>query len=195
MMRLALTVVFALTVLAAAPASAQPPQDMATLQASQREAMARLSALDGLWRGPAWSLQTTGRRALVQTERVGPFLGGSVRIIEGRAYEADGSIGFNALGVISYDPATSRYTLRSWAMGRTGEFPLRIADDGAIIWEMPAGPNSVIRHTARIGDGRWHEVSELIRAGTPPLQVGELDLRRIGDSEWPAGSPVPMSSD
>jgi hypothetical protein len=161
--------------------------------ATQRQAMARLSALDGIWRGPAWALGRSGRRNLVQTERVGAFLGGSVRVVEGRAYEADGSVGFNALGVISFDPATNRYSLRSWAQGRTGEFPLRIAEDGAIVWEMPVGPNMIIRHTAHIGDGRWHEISELIREGVPPMQVGELDLRRIGDSDWPAGSAVPMA--
>lgn len=179
----------------ATPAFGQPTHDPGALQAAQRDAMERLSNLDGVWRGPAWALQPSGRRDYVQTERVGPFLGGTVRVVEGRAYEADGAVGFNALGIISFDPAESRYSLRSWAQGRSGSFPLRITDDGAIVWEMPAGPAAIIRHTARIGDGRWHEVSELIREGAPPRRVGELDLRRISDTDWPAGGTVPMASD
>ena len=38
---------------------------------------------------------------------------------------ADGTVGFNALGVISFDPATAAYSLTSWALGRAGVFPLR----------------------------------------------------------------------
>ena len=54
--------------------------------------MARLAYLDGVWRGPAWSLTPQGRREMIQTERIGPFLGGSVRVMEGRGYTADGSV-------------------------------------------------------------------------------------------------------
>ncbi len=38
--------------------------------------------------------------AITQTQRVGPFLDGSLKVIEGSGYEADGQVGFNALGVI-----------------------------------------------------------------------------------------------
>ena len=81
-------------------ASAQAP-DPATLIAAQREAMKAFAAMDGVWRGPAWSLQSNGeKRNLTQTERIGPFLDGSVKVIEGRGYKEDGTVGFNALGVV-----------------------------------------------------------------------------------------------
>jgi len=181
---------FCLAVLAV-PVCAQAQPGAAARTEAQRQAMARLSFMDGVWRGPAWAELPGGRRELTQTERVGPFLGGAVRVVEGRGHEADGRIGFNALGVISFEPATGAYSVRTFAQGREGVYPLTLIE-GGVAWEIPAGPGIVIRHSARIGNGRWHEISELIAEGRPPLRVAELDLARIGDSDWPAGGAVPM---
>ena len=69
----------------------QGQQDPATLIAAQREAMAPLAFMDGVWRGPAWTILPSGQKHTVtQTERIGPFLDGSVKVIEGRGYEPDG---------------------------------------------------------------------------------------------------------
>jgi hypothetical protein len=176
---------------AALPAAAQNPNDPATRIAAQRAAMARLTFLDGVWRGPAWSLTPQGRREMIQAERIGPFLDGAVRVMEGRGYAADGSVAFNALGIVAFDPAANSYSLTSWALGRSGTFPLRLTDDG-YVWETPAGPGAVIRYTATIRDGRWHEVGKRIACDAPPVRVVELDLRRVGDTAWPAADPVPM---
>ena len=65
------------------PGGAQQP-DTAALLASEVEAMRAFAMLDGVWRGPAMTLLPDGRwRTIVQTERIGPFLGGSIRVIEG----------------------------------------------------------------------------------------------------------------
>jgi hypothetical protein len=189
-MRLLRFTAFCLAALALPVAASAQPDTAARLE-TQRQAMARLSFMDGVWRGPAWAQLPGGRRELTQTERVGPFLGGSVRVVEGRGYEADGRIGFNALGVISFDPATAAFSIRTFAQGQAGVYALTLID-GGVVWEIPAGPGMVIRHTAMIGNGRWHEISELIAEGRPPLRVAELDLRRVGDTGWPAGGAVPM---
>jgi hypothetical protein len=176
---------------AATPAAAQGPYDPATRIAAQRIAMARLAYLDGVWRGPAWTLTPQGRREMVQAERIGPFLDGSVRVMEGRGYVADGAVAFNAFGVVSFDPVTSRYSLTSWAMGFSGTFPLRLTDDG-YVWEAPAGPGAIMRYTAVVQGDSWHEIGERIVAGAPPVRIVELNLRRVGDTSWPAAGPVPM---
>jgi hypothetical protein len=177
--------------LASAPLAAQTPPDPAARMTAQRAAMTRLAAMDGVWRGLAWTLTPAGRHEVTQTERIGPFLGGSVRMIEGRAYLPDGSVGFNALGVISFEPGTGAYTLSSWALSRSGDFPLRLTDSG-YVWEIPAGPGAIIRYTATIESGHWREIGERIAGNAPPLQIFEMNLTRVGDGDWPAGSPVPM---
>src|SRR5437762_10690642 len=103
-------------------ASGQGRPDPSTLIAAQREAMAPLSFMDGVWRGPAWTILPSGEKHnITQTERIGPFLDGSIKVIEGRGYNADGTVGFNAFGIISYDPATHAYNLHSHAMGQRSE--------------------------------------------------------------------------
>jgi hypothetical protein len=85
---------------------------------------------------------------ITQTERVGPFLDGSIKVIEGRGYEGDGSVGFNALAIISYDLETRAYNMRSYAQGYVGDFALTPTADG-FEWEIPAGPMAM-RYTAVI---------------------------------------------
>ena len=173
----------------AAPAAAQP--DAAPIAAAQKEAMAPLAKMNGVWRGTAWTQTRDGRHAVVHTERVGPMLGGSIKVVEGRAYQADGSIAFNAFGIISFDPASRAYTLHSYAMGRKGDFPLTVLPDG-YAWEVPAGPNAKIRYTATIADGKWREVGDRIVGDGAPVRMFEMNLTRIGDSNWPDANPVPM---
>src|SRR3990167_10989862 len=126
----------ALSMTCAVPALAQAqPGDPAALVAAQKAAMAPLSIMDGVWRGSAWTMDRTGKKhEITQTERIGPFLDGSVRIIEGRGYNADGSVGFNAFGVMSYDPAGKTWTLSSWAQGRARSEERRVGEECRSRW-------------------------------------------------------------
>jgi hypothetical protein len=167
----------------------QGRQDPATLVAAQREAMTALSVMDGVWRGPAWTILPSGEKhSVTQTERIGPFLDGSVKVIEGRGYDADGKVAFNAFGTVSYNPATRAYTLHSYAQGNSGDFALKPTADG-YVWEIPAGPMT-IRYTAVIRDGAWREVGDRITPGKEPVRFFEMNLKRVGDTTWPAGGAI-----
>jgi len=182
------TALLALALPAAVLAQGRP--DPAAAMAEQREAMKKLAMLDGEWRGAAWSIDPAGgKHTLVQTERVGTMLDGTVRVIEGRGYEADGSVGFNAFAVISYRPETKDFSMRSYTAGRSGDFALTPTEDG-FTWEIPAGPMT-IRYTATVRDGRWREVGDRIVPGRDPVRFLEMNLERIGESAWPAGGAVP----
>jgi hypothetical protein len=171
---------------------AQAPPSPATLIAAQRDAMKVLAVMDGVWRGDAWTILRSGERhSITQTERIGPFLDGSIKVIEGRGYDADGKVSFNAFGIISYDPAAKAYVLHSYAQGRSGDFPLTPTSDG-YVWEIPAGPMK-IRYTAVIKPDSWREIGEQIAPGKDPVQFFEMNLKRIGDSTWPGAGAVPMT--
>lgn len=174
---------------AAASASGQGQTDPAVI-AAQREALAKLAVMDGVWRGPAWTILASGQKhTITQTERIGPFLDGTVKVIEGRGYEADGKVTFNAFGTISYNTSTKSYTLHSYAQGFVGDFALKPTTDG-YVWEIPAGPTT-IRYTAVIKDGSWLEVGDRIVQGKEPVRFFEMNLKRVGDTSWPAGGAVP----
>lgn len=164
--------------------------DPAKLIPAQQAALAKLSSMDGLWRGTAWTLLPSGEKhTLTQTERVGPLLDGSIKVVEGRGYDADGKVAFNAFATISFNPATAAYTLHSHAMGSVGGFTLTPTATG-FVWEIPAGPMT-LRYTATIKDGAWIEVGDRIVPGKYPIRFFEMNLQRIGDTTWPASGSVP----
>lgn len=170
---------------------AQGRPDSAALIAAQREAMKPFATMDGVWRGPAWTITPTGEKHnITQTERIGPFLDGSIKVAEGRGYNEDGTVGFNAFGIISYDPATKVYNMHSHAMGHVGDFVIKPTADG-YTWEIPAGP-ATIRYTAVIKDDTLHEVGDRIMPGKEPVRFFEMNLKRVGDTDWPAGGVIPM---
>ncbi|HKP39278.1 MAG TPA: hypothetical protein VJT71_20645 [Pyrinomonadaceae bacterium] len=180
-----LLMTFAFTV----TALGQRPPDPETLLKPQREAMAPLSIMDGVWRGQAWIISPTGEKhELTQTERVGSFLGGSVKVVEGKGYEADGRVAFNAFATIFFDPAKKTYTMHSYAQGNVGDFAFTPKPDG-FVWEIPAGPMT-LRYTAVIKDGSWHEVGDRIATGKEPVRFFEMKLKRIGNTDWPNGGAV-----
>ncbi|HEX8456716.1 MAG TPA: hypothetical protein VF656_05275 [Pyrinomonadaceae bacterium] len=163
--------------------------DPAALVAGQREAMQRLAMMDGVWRGAAWTILASGERHnITQTERIGPFLDGSVKVIEGRGYDADGKVTFNAFGTISYNTQTRVFTLHSYAQGQVGDFPLTPTSDG-YVWEIPAGAMT-IRYTAVIKDGTWREVGDRIVQGKEPVRFFEMNLKRVGNTDWPAAGAI-----
>src|SRR5262249_17985443 len=143
-----------------------------------------------VWRGPAWTIVGPNQRHdVTQTERIGPFLDGSVKVIEGRGYDAAGKVSFNAFGTISYDPDAKKYTLHSYAMGRAGDFTLTPSDSG-YVWEIPAGPMT-IRYTAVVRNGKWREIGERVLPDKPPVQFFEMNLSRVRDTDWPAAGAIP----
>ena len=184
--------IFAAALLAMLPLStrAQTPVDPRALIAEQRMALEKFARMDGVWRGPAWTILPSGEKhSITQTERVGLFLDGSIRVIEGRGYEPDGRVAFNAFGVISYSPETKAYRLRSHAQGRYGDFAIVPTDDG-YVWEIAFGAMT-IRYTASIKDGTFKEVGDRIVPGKEPVRMFEMTLTRVGDTDWPVGTPVP----
>lgn len=163
--------------------------DPKALIAAQQEAMARLSFMDGVWRGSAWTMLPSGEKhTITQTERIGPFLDGSVKVIEGRGYDPDGTLTFNAFGTISYNTTTHAYTMHSYAQGNVGDFVLTPATDG-YTWEIPAG-QMTIRYTAVIKGEGWEELGDRIMPDKKQVRFFEMNLQRVGDTGWPAAGAV-----
>jgi len=156
--------------------------------AAQQEAMKKLDWMHGRWRGTAVSQSPQGEHRVTQTERIGSFLDGTLKVIEGKGYNDDGTVGFHAFGTVSYDPASRSYWLASSAQGRSGKFPLTLTATG-YSWEIPAGP-ATIRYTATLSGTTWTEVGDYIAAGQPPRRFFTMTLTRLGDTDWPEAGGV-----
>lgn len=166
-------------------------QVAADLLASQRKELLPLQIMDGVWRGNAWTILPDGKKLeMVQTERVGSMLDGAVKVVEGRGYDTDGKLVFNAFASLAYDPLKKHISMHSYAQGRVGEFVMK-PTDGGYSWEIPAGP-ATIRYVAEIADGKWFEYGERIVPNREPFRFFEMTLTRVGDTKWPASDAIPM---
>ena len=85
-------------------------------------------------------------RSFIDSDRLSVELALNHQHNDFSGYDADGRTTFNALGIISYNVATKSYSMRSYAMGQTGDFPVMLTSDG-FAWEIPAGP-ATIRYQA-----------------------------------------------
>ena len=159
------------------------------MSAQQAKAMAALAFLDGEWAGPAIALEPKGSIRMTQTERVGTLLGGTIRLVEGRAFDAGGKTLFNAFAVISYDARVARYIITSHAGGYSTTTELKLTATG-FEWEIPAGPGAKMHFTAVVKDGVWKEVGDFVSGNAPPRRTFEMTVRRLRPSKWPAGELV-----
>jgi hypothetical protein len=111
-----------------------------------------------------------------------------VKVIEGRGYDPDGTVTFNAFATISYNNAAGSFMMRSYAQGNVGDFEIKPTKDG-YEWEIPAGPMK-IHYTAVVKDGTWKEVGDRISPGKEPVRFFEMNLKRVGDTDWPAAGAI-----
>lgn len=184
-------------------AASEPPAEksasthhgpQALLQA-QRAAMKPFADMAGIWRGKATVSLPSGRQfSMSHSERVGPFLGGTLMVMEGRSHDSDGTLRFNALGIISYAPDDKSYTMRSYAQGHAGNFTLKPTAEG-FEWSFVStmGSKPMLTHfVATIKDGVWHEVGTRALGPAEPVKFFEMTLHRVGDSDWPAAGALPF---
>jgi hypothetical protein len=173
---------------ACAPPPATAQQADPAVLAAQREAMATLDWMDGQWVGQAEIMAGPGQtRSIRHTERIGPMLDRTIKVIEGHSYEADGATAFNAFAVLSWDPARG-YMMRSYAAGQAGDFPLEVTPTGWR-WSTPSRGGEMRYETVH-ADGVWTETGDYVLPGREPMRVITLRLRRAGDSDWPAAGAV-----
>lgn len=159
----------------------------------RKAAMDKLSFMRGVWAGPAAGSNPDGSRYEVhQTERMGPMLGGDIIVVEGRGYKKDGTVAFNAFGVVSWSTQTKKYEIRSYAMGMAGTFDF-VPTESGYVWTVPAG-RATMRYTATVSKDQWKEIGEFVAPGKPAVKTFEMNLKKVSDTDWPEGKPVPSST-
>jgi hypothetical protein len=47
-----------------------------------------------------------------------------------------------------------------------------------------------IRYTCVVKDGAWREVGDRIAPGKEPVRFFEMNLKRVGDTTWPAAGAI-----
>ena len=152
---------------------------------AQQDAMKELAFLDGEWRGSSKVLRKDGWASTTQSERVGTMLDGTVRMIEAKGYGSDGRVSFDVLRIISYEPETKTYSMRSYQSGRVRDHELSLTDNG-FAWESESSNNTTIRYEASVKNGVWTETATRVPARGEPETYVEVRMKRQRSSSWAA---------
>lgn len=170
----------------AAPAKAQeasPP-----IMHARPDATAALAMFDGVWIGPATMTARNGTvTAFEQMERIGPMLGGEIRVMEGKARGADGQALFNAFTVFS-GTENGRIEMRSHVWGDQSARIIELKPDG-YVWRAPTAAGTMV-YDITVRHDVWHETGVIELADGRKVAFFEMTLTRQGDTDWPAANPA-----
>lgn len=151
------------------------------------QATAALAILDGVWIGPARMMARDGGVSeFEQMERIGPMLGGEIRVMEGESRGPDGRRQFNAFTVFSAAEGGG-LEMRSHIPGHESVRVIEPKPDG-YVWRT-AIPEGVMVYDITINDGVWTETGVIEFADGRRIAFFEMTLRRVGDTDWPAANP------
>ena len=147
---------------------------------AQIEAVKKLASIVGDWKGEGW-IDMGGRKLTFRGgERVQSKLGGTAILVEGSFFS---KIGENevpvhtTLGVISFDPATSKYRFNTWlATGTSGQHEIELID-GGWQWGM-SSPRGRVRYIVKMTADDWYETGERSADGVSWTQFFEMRLKR-----------------
>lgn len=161
---------------------AQAPSASTAVQPKAGEDFAFLT---GTWTGEAWVQMGDQRYTFQQMERVAAHLDGTILLLEGRGSDSadPGRSLFNAFAVVSWNPKTSGYEIRSYASGQAGTFPAQKMAAQTLRWQFQ-GPQGTTRYTHRIDGDRWIGVGETSADGKTWTQTLGMNLTRTGSASF-----------
>lgn len=156
------------------PVAAQQPSG--TGIDAQKQAMQKLSFLDGRWSGPVTIFRGPGEPLkLTQSENVAYKLDGLLLLIEGQSTNADGKAQFQALATVAYDDGSHTYHIRAYNDGHYVDTELKVENDG-FSWGFNAGPAKIQNNMHLTAKGEWQESTQVAFGNNPPHRSVEMLL-------------------
>lgn len=145
------------------------------------EAMQKLPALEGRWKGSGWIRTGPGEPSrFVGEETVETRLDGRVLVIEGRHLTPDESeVVHHAFATITWDEDAKDYRFVSFVSNRGDGDHRGYMEDGAFVWENDS-PSGRIRFVITVEDDVWHETGQIQR-GERWYPMFEMTLQRVED--------------
>lgn len=146
-----------------------------------------LAMFDGVWVGRA---RMTGRDGKVmefeQMERIGPMLGGEIRVMEGKGRAPDGKTLFNAFTVFAA-AKDGGIEMRSHVWGDQSARRIELKPNG-YVWRMDT-PVGQIVYDITVKDAVWRETGVMEMKNGSRSTFFEMTLTRQGATDWPAANP------
>jgi hypothetical protein len=147
---------------------------------AQYAAMRKLRFLASDWSGEARIYRNGETLELLQTEHAEYKLNGLLLLIEGIGRsKSDGKVALQALGIVSFDDATSSYRFRTFSDGRYLETEMKLTAGGrGLSWGFVLGEIRTSSLLRLDESGQWTERHEVMIGSQPPRRLMELTVSR-----------------
>lgn len=142
--------------------------------------MQKLAYMVGTWKGEASMRQPNGSVLKVNQEEDIQFkLDGTILMVEGTGRNEESKIVFNALGIISYNPDTHSFGMKSHVMdGKQTDAYFTIHKENNFEWGFTIANNAKIRYfiTLNSQENSWKEKGEYSPDGNSWYPFMEMNL-------------------
>jgi hypothetical protein len=161
--------------------SAQPDESL------NREKMKLFSYWIGRWQGEGFMQMGPGDpKKSVVDERIESKLDGTLLLVEGigkakTSSSSEMAIVHQALGILSYDPATNQFRFRTYLKdGREADAWLMSTGQDKFQWgfDTPNGGKTRYSITLNPNQKTWNEIGEFSRDGSTWLKFFEMNLKK-----------------
>jgi hypothetical protein len=159
---------------------AQPPNNSETI----RQEMKKISFMAGKWTGEANVKRgNTPAVKVLQDENIQFKLDGTVLLVEGTGRNPEsGTITFNAIGIISYNPYTKQFGMKSHTMeGNQTDAYFKIIEDNHFEWGFETPQKGKIKYDIVLNAQAktWVEKGEFSQDGVTWYPFIELKLTKV----------------
>lgn len=146
-----------------------------------KEKMNALSMWPGHWTGTSTYRQGQTVTAATVDEKIEWRVDGYALLINGLGKNNEGQIVHEALGVLSYDPAESRYRLRTWLRdGRASDARFEVIRENNFQWGFDI-PQGKIRYSISLTANTWVEKGEFSSDGSQWFPFFDMSLTKQRD--------------
>ncbi len=147
-----------------------------------QSAMAKLSVMEGKWKGVGWRLNPDGSKSSSNIEEsIISKLDRTVFLVEGIGSLDDGTVVHHALGFIAFNPLTKAYTMKSFLTnGLSMEANFEVVEPNrSFNWWFKDQRGGTIRYKVTFDKNTWKEEGEYSRDGQTWFKTLEMSLAKV----------------
>lgn len=158
--------------------SAQMPDFSKEVQS----AMSKIAVMEGKWKGEGWRMNPDGSKSNSNVlENIQFRLEKSVLLVEGLGTSEDGKVVHNALGIISFNPISKQYNMKSYlSSGLSTEATFEVIESNkSFNWWFKDSRGGTIKYKINIEENNWNEVGDYSFDGVNWRNIFEMNIKKI----------------
>lgn len=145
-------------------------------------AMSNVSVMAGKWEGDGWRSSPKGEKSFSHTvENIEWKLDKTLLVLEGLGKKEGGQIVHNAYGVLSFNPNTDKYSLKTFlSSGLSTDANFEVVEPNKIFrWWFEDNRGGTIQYTITNDGSTWNEIGEYSMDKKQWKKFFEMNLKKV----------------